>query len=166
MRKKLLLLSLMAGPLLVYSADQGKKPASHIQEEIRIVSDEAQAPKLDAEEEKVDVPFIKVQKKAEFPGGMKNLSNYLEENLRYPQQALNDSIEGRIIVKFTVRKDGSISDIKVIRPVHPLLDEEAIRVVKEMPKWIPAQSNGKDVSSYFTLPVRFTISPEVGNDKK
>lgn len=152
MKKKLLLLSLMTGPLLVYSADQGKEPASPVQEEIRAVDKILIEKEIAKEKEQV---YIKVEKKAEFPGGNKKLSDYIKGNLKYPPQALDEGVEGVVLVKFIIKADGSIEDARVLRGVHPLLDEEALRSVKGMPKWIPAQNHGKDVSSYFTLPIIF-----------
>lgn len=154
MKKELLLLSLMAGSLLAYSADQ--KNASPVREEV-IVATEEMPRTEDMGEEDEDQVFVIVEKKAEFPGGQKNLMEYLRENIKYPEKALDKSLEGRVYVKFTIKKDGSIDEIKVIRSADPILDEEAIRVVKNMPKWIPAQHNGKDVNSTYTLPITFHI---------
>jgi len=165
MKKKLLLLSFLAGSLVAYSADQEKKPASRIQEEITVVEDKLpQTPTEYTEEE--SVPLVKVQKKAEFPGGKNKLMEYLIGNIKYPEEAANKSIEGTVLVKFVVKKDGYVDNINVLRGVDPILDEEAIRVVKNMPKWIPAQNAGKDVASYFTLPIRFSIGSEDKSDKK
>lgn len=165
MKKKLLLLSFMAGPLLVYSADQEKEIAPPVQTKIKIAEPRQIMDEEEDEEESNQVHVV-VEKKAEFPGGHKKLMEYLRENIKYPEQALAKSIVGRVFVKFTIKKDGSIDDIKVIRSADPLLDEEAIRVVKNMPNWIPAQMRGKDVSSTYTLPILFNIRSEGGTDKK
>ena len=148
MKKKLLLLSFMAGPLLVYSADQEKEIAPPVQTKIKIAEPRQIMDEEEDEEESNQVHVV-VEKKAEFPGGNKKLMEYLRENIKYPEQALAKSIVGRVFVKFTIKKDGSIDDIKVIRSADPLLDEEAIRVVKNMPNWIPAQMRGKDVRSTY-----------------
>ena len=165
MKKKLLLLSFMAGPLLVYSADQEKEIAPPVQTKIKIAEPRQIMDEEEDEEESNQVHVV-VEKKAEFPGGNKKLIEYLRENIKYPEQALAKSIVGRVFVKFTIKKDGSIDDIKVIRSADPLLDEEAIRVVKNMPNWIPAQMRGKDVSSTYTLPILFNIRSEGGTDRK
>ena len=91
---------------------------------------------------------------ASFPGGKDSLSAYLKENLRYPQSAIKDSVEGEVRIRFSVRPDGSISNVKVVSSVDPRLDEEAIRVVQSMPKWKPA-SDGENTP--FVLPIRFTL---------
>lgn len=104
-----------------------------------------------------EVP-VKVMKKAEFPGGMKELQAFLSNNLVYPKEAIEAGIEGKVFVDFVVGKDGSIRDVQVRRHVHPLLDAEAIRVVKSMPNWKPAENYGEPVSSRFTLPLSFSFS--------
>lgn len=110
------------------------------------------------EEDYGEVPVMKVMKKAEFPGGMKELQAFLSNNLVYPKEAISAGIEGRVIVFFVVGRDGSIRDIEVKRASHPLLDAEAVRVVKSMPRWKPAENNGKPVASYYTLPISFYFS--------
>lgn len=154
MKKKLLLLSLMTGPLLAYSADMEIVTESPVQEEIKV----AEPRHVTDEDEDIDYVYKIVEKKAEFPGGQRKLMEYLKKNVKYPKLALDKSIEGRVLVKFTIKKDGTIDDIRVIKGVDSILDEEAIRVVKNMPKWIPAQHNGKDVSSTFILPISFRLS--------
>ncbi len=96
-----------------------------------------------------------VDKKALFPGGSDSLKSFIERNLCYPH--LLDCVEGSVIVRFIVEKDGSISDVKVIRSIEPLVDDEAVRVVRSMPKWIPAEKDGKAVRSRLMLPVKFGL---------
>ena len=153
MKKKLLLLSLMTGPLLAYSADMEIVTESPVQEEIKV----AEPRHVTDEDEDIDYVYKIVEKKAEFPGGQRKLMEYLKKNVKYPKLALDKSIEGRVLVKFTIKKDGTIDDIRVIKGVDSILDEEAIRMVKNMPKWIPAQHNGKDVNSTFMLPISFRL---------
>ena len=153
MKKKLLLLSIMTGPLLAYSADMEIVTESPVQEEIKV----AEPRHVTDEDEDIDYVYKIVEKKAEFPGGQRKLMEYLKKNVKYPKLALDKSIEGRVLVKFTIKKDGTIDDIRVIKGVDSILDEEAIRVVKNMPKWIPAQHNGKDVNSTFMLPISFRL---------
>ncbi len=110
-----------------------------------------------AEEELV----IVVAKKAEFIGGNEEMIKFLSENVKYPEDVLQANekganIHGRVYVKFVVEKDGSISDVEVVRSVHPSLDAESVRVVKLMSgKWTPATERGKPVRSMFTLPFVF-----------
>lgn len=110
------------------------------------------------EEKDDDVPLVKVQKKAEFPGGPEKLKEYLKKNLSYPDIAREEGVEGKVFVKFVVSKNGTIKDVKVIRSVDPLLDKEAIRVVSQMPNWTPAEQHNKPCASYFTLPVNFVLN--------
>ena len=101
-----------------------------------------------------------MEEMASFPGGSAACMKYIADHLRYPETTVNGHIEGRIILGFTVNEDGSLSDIKVMRSLTPALDEEAIRVVKSMPKWNPAKQNGKAVKSKYTVPVVFRLQKE------
>jgi len=96
-----------------------------------------------------------VDKKAEFPGGDRALLKFIEENLECPIQSMDASVQGRVFVKFVVEKTGEITNIEVVRVVHKSLDEEAVKLVKKMPKWQPAEISNTPVRSYFTLPVNF-----------
>ena len=80
------------------------------------------------------------------------------ENIKYPEQAMKEGIQGRVTVRFIVEKDGSISDVKPILSVHPLLNKEAVRVVESMPKWSPGKQNGKPVRVRFNVPVMFKLN--------
>ena len=93
----------------------------------------------------------------QYPGGMPELMQYLAKNIKYPIQAQKKGIEGRVTVRFIVEKDGSISNVTVVRHIHPLLDKEAVRVIKAMPKWSPGMLNGKPVRVKFNIPVAFRL---------
>ena len=93
----------------------------------------------------------------EFPGGSEALRNYLIENLRYPEQAKKDGVEGRVVVLFTVTEDGSILNVEVSQGIGSGCDEEAIRVVKAMPKWKPAIKDGKPAAGQYALPISFRL---------
>ncbi len=108
--------------------------------------------KLDADE-----VFQVVEKMPEFPGGNAELMNYLRENIRYPQKAMEDSIQGRVIVQFVVTKTGAISNATIIRGVSPELDAEALRVINAMPAWTPGEQRGQAVNVKFTLPIQFRL---------
>lgn len=114
-----------------------------------------------AEEEILEPVRVVAVKKAEFIGGNEEMIKFLSENVKYPEDVLQANekganIHGRVYVKFVVEKDGSISDVEVIRSVHPSLDAESVRVVKLMSgKWTPATERGKPVRSKFTLPFVF-----------
>ena len=90
-----------------------------------------------------------------FPGGPTALMKYIKDNIRYPEECQEGAATGRVIVGFTVNEDGSLSDVKVMRSVSPPIDNEAIRVVKSMPKWTPGKLNGKVVKVKYTVPVIF-----------
>lgn len=106
------------------------------------------------EEEK---PFDIVEQMPTFPGGDAALMSWLSKNIKYPAIAEENGVQGRVIVRFVVGKDGSISQVQVVRSVDPSLDKEAMRVVKAMPKWIPGKQNGQAVRVWFTLPVTFQL---------
>lgn len=95
-----------------------------------------------------------IDKMPQFKGGVDALVRYMERNLRYPKK-LDNSITGRVRVRFVVTKDGSIDKAEVVESVHPEMDKEALRVVKKMPKWIPGEKEGEPVSVYFTIPILF-----------
>jgi len=98
-----------------------------------------------------------VEEQAEFPGGMAALKQYLANNIKYPEVALEMGIGGKCYLKFVVSTSGNISNVKVVKGVPDCkeCDEEAMRVVKGMPNWAPAKNNGKAVNSYYNLPVTF-----------
>ena len=99
----------------------------------------------------------------EFPGGTEKLLEFLKENIHYPKIAEENGIQGRVVVTFVVEKDGSIGKAKIVKSVDPSLNEEAIRVLKLLPKWKPAMLNGKPVRSKYTVPITFRL-PESNED--
>jgi len=101
--------------------------------------------------------FEFVEQMPEFPGGMEKLNRYLSEKIRYPDEARMANVQGRVIVRFVVNENGEISDVKVQRGIGGGCDEEAVRVVKNMPKWKPGKQNGRAVPVYFTLPIAFRL---------
>ena len=109
------------------------------------------------EEKKEEEIFVAVEQPAEFPGGQAALMKWLSQNIRYPEAAQQNDIQGRVIVKFVVEKDGSIGQASIVKGVDKDLDREALRVVKKMPKWQPGKNNGVAVRSYFNLPVTFKL---------
>ena len=101
--------------------------------------------------------FMVVEKMPEFPGGTAELMKFLQQNIKYPEQAQKDSIQGRVIVQFTIKKTGEVSNATVIRSVSPELDAEAIRVINAMPLWTPGEQKGEPVNVKFTLPIQFRL---------
>ena len=101
--------------------------------------------------------FYVVERTPEFPGGMGELMKFLQRNVKYPTAAQQAGIQGKVVVEFTVKKDGSVADIKVIRSVNPELDAEAMRVISVMPKWKPGEQRGTPVDARFDLPINFHL---------
>ena len=114
-------------------------------------------PPKEEEEEATEEIFVVVEDQPEFPGGMSALMKFLGDNIRYPVIAQENGIQGRVITNFVVERDGSITDVQVVRGQDPSLDKEAVRVIKTMPKWKPGQQRGKAVRVRFTLPVVFRL---------
>jgi protein TonB len=98
--------------------------------------------------------------KAEFPGGEKNLANWLKKNLNYPVAALNYEIQGTVYVEFVVLLNGYVDSVKIIKSAHPILDKEVIDVVKKMPRWKTGVKNYEQVNTSVILPVAFKIENE------
>ena len=98
-----------------------------------------------------------VEQMPEYPGGLTALMNYLRTNTRYPTAAIRDGIQGRVFVSFIVEPNGSVSNAKLVRRVDPSLDQEALRVVAEMPKWIPGKQHGAAVRVKYNVPVTFKL---------
>ena len=101
--------------------------------------------------------FEVVEQMPSFPGGQAALFEFLSKNIRYPVVAEENGIQGRVIVTFVVERDGSITDVRVVKSVDPSLDKEAVRVTKSMPHWNPGMQNGGPVRVKFTLPVTFRL---------
>lgn len=112
---------------------------------------------VEVEDEGERTIFTVVEEQSSFPGGMEALSKYLSENLKYPPQAKETGTQGKVFVTFVVEKDGSITDVRVLRDIGSGCGEEAVRVVKSMPKWKPAKQRGKTVRQQFNLPVNFQL---------
>lgn len=97
--------------------------------------------------------------KPQYPGGEAALMQYIASAIQYPAEAINANVQGRVIIQFIVEKDGSVSEVKVVRGRHSALDEEAVRVVKNIPeKFIPGKANGEVVRCWFILPISFKLN--------
>ena len=101
--------------------------------------------------------FIDYEQMPQFRGGQAALMKFLQENIVYPPEAAKDSIQGRVVVKFVIDQVGNVGAVEVVRSVHELLDAEAVRVVKTLPRFTPGRLRGKAVSMWYTLPVTFTL---------
>jgi protein TonB len=101
--------------------------------------------------------FDTVEQMPEYPGGMQAMIAFLQTNMKYPEDAAKQKVEGRVMVQFIVETDGSISDVHVAKQVFPSLDAEAIRVVQAMPKWTPGKEKGNVVRVKYNLPIVFRM---------
>lgn len=113
---------------------------------------------VEIEEEDEDQIFDVVEESPEFPGGMAALNKYFRENVKYPVMAQEMNIQGKVFVKFTVWKDGTVRDVQVVRSADKSLDKEAMRLVSSMPRWKPGKQRGKAVNCKFTVPVTFKLA--------
>ena len=109
--------------------------------------------------------FMVVEEMPEFPGGMGECMKWLGQNIKYPAEAKEKGVEGRVIVQFVVEKDGTITNTKVVRGVDPDLDAEALRVVNQSPKWKPGMQKGEAVRVKYTLPIMFKLSGDSSDSK-
>ena len=132
--KKLILLLLMAGCCLM-TANAQKTVVSQTDQKV----------------------FDTVEQMPEYPGGMQAMIEFLQTNMKYPDDAAKQKVEGRVMVQFVVETDGSVSDVHVAKQVFPSLDAEAIRVVQAMPKWTPGKEKGKVVRVKYNLPIVFRM---------
>ncbi len=104
-----------------------------------------------------DEIFLVVEQQAEFPNGQAALFQWLKDNMQYPETAKQNKVEGKIITRFVIEKNGDLNGATVLRGVDASLDKEALRLLSTMPKWKPGKQRGNDVRSYFTLPVEFKL---------
>ena len=114
-------------------------------------------PVMKKEEPKEPEIFVVVEEMPTFPGGDKALYEFLAKNIKYPAVAKDNGIEGKVYIKFVVNEDGSVSQVQLARGIGGGCDEEAMRVVKDMPKWKPGKQRGKNVKVWYTLPVYFKL---------
>ena len=101
--------------------------------------------------------FQVVECMPEFPGGMKRCMDFIQKEMRYPEEAKNAGIQGRVILQFIIEKDGTPAQPRIVRSVHPLLDKEALRIIRQMPKWTPGKQDGKPQRVLYTIPISFRL---------
>jgi len=116
-----------------------------------------EAPEIEEEEIVEEEVFLSVEENPEYPGGPAKLLEYVQKNLKYPMMARESDIQGRVFVGFVVEKDGSISNVKVLRGIGGGCDEEAVRVVQSLPKFKPGKQRGNPVRVQYTLPIVFKL---------
>jgi len=109
------------------------------------------------EQKKGDV-FMVVEEMPEYPGGLDGLKSFIVENVKYPEQAKKNKVEGKVFVSFVIDEQGNVTNAKVVRAVNPELDKEALRVVNKMEKWTPGKQKGENVKVQYTLPIQFALN--------
>ncbi len=109
--------------------------------------------------------FTSIEQMPEFPGGLPALRSFLISKLRYPEDAMDDNIQGTVRVRFIVNETGQVQNAEVIQHVNGSCDREALRVVRAMPDWKPGMHNGKAVKVFYTLPVTFRLAEDVDTTK-
>ena len=112
-----------------------------------------------------DAVFVVVEKSPEFPGGNDSLYAFIGRNIKYPEMAKKNKIEGRVFVTFVVEKDGQVSSAKILRDIGGGCGEEALRVVNSMPKWKPGTQRGNPVRVQFNLPIMFQLQKQTSDSK-
>ena len=147
--------------------DNGKRSEYDVVEKVenKIVVDHDADPIPSQQSKTDDEVFQIVDQMPEFPGGEKALLNFIAENIVYPQSAKDKNISGRVFLSFVIDKDGSVTDVKVMRGIDKECDAEAMRVVKAMPKWKPGMNEGKPVRVSYMLPISFQLKDDVGKGK-
>jgi len=99
--------------------------------------------------------YINIDQMPIFPGGEQKLLDYIYKNLKYPESAIKNNIQGKVIVRFLVTKTGRVDSVDVVRPLYPVCDREAVRVIRTFPKFIPGKQEGKIISVWYTIPIVF-----------
>ncbi len=151
MRTKLsILLILICSELSIHAQDSNKSLDSLVE----VITDNSEGMNSQSEDDPI---FTIVEVMPEYSGGLDSLMQYLVRNIEYPSAAKKNLISGIVYVQFVVFKTGDVGNVKVIRGIGAGCDEEAVRVVKEMPKWNPGTQRGKEVNVLYTLPVRYVL---------
>ena len=146
---------------MITVVDNNEEIESEIDIDVNVEEDEPIEPTvpIDIIEDEIveEVPFIIVENMPTFPGGEKKMLEYVAKNVKYPQLAKEVGTQGRVFVSFVVEKDGSITNVTILRGIGSGCDEEAIRVVKSMPKWNPGLQCGRAVRVSCNLPINFKL---------
>ena len=146
---------------MITVVDNNEEIESEIDIDVNVKEDEPIEPNfiIDIPEENIEeeLPFIIVENMPTFPGGEKKMLEYVAKNVKYPQLAKEVGTQGRVFVSFVVEKDGSITNVTILRGIGSGCDEEAIRVVKSMPKWNPGLQCGRAVRVSCNLPINFKL---------
>ena len=125
--------------------------------DVVISINEVEVAKVEEPEEEQILCYVVVETQPEFPGGEKELMKYIKDNLKYPVISQENGVEGRVVVRFVVNKQGEATDVEILKGLDSACDKEAIRVIESMPQWIPGERGGRAVDVYYTLPVMFKL---------
>jgi len=150
-----LLFTVLAIALTLFACSNTSQPAhkaTTLSKSLQAVATKANPAQADTSK-----VFMVVEKMPEYPGGVKALMQYLATHIKYPAEARKAGVQGRVFVNFIVEKDGSISHVKVLKGIGYGCDKEAVKAVKNMPRWIPGQQKGKPVRVSYNLPVKFSL---------
>ena len=153
-------LTLVVAPLLLALAASAQTPPVHqVQVQQATIQEEAADDAVPMEEQTTDGPLTFAEVMPTFPGGEAAYKSYLQKNIVYPASAREANIRGKVFLEFVVEKDGSITNVKTLRGISgaPELENEALRVVKAMPKWIPGKQAGQVVAVVMHLPIAFEL---------
>lgn len=150
----------MAFPLLVlYSSLTFTPLATHTSGRVGVLCDTITPKKIIAVPyEKIVTPQDTADSEAQFPGGQKALLTFIYRHLDYPDEAVSDSIEGTMSVRFMVQKDGKVGNITIIKSLHKACDDAVVKVIRALPRFIPAKKKGKPIASAYLVPIRFRLN--------
>ena len=141
------------GDTMMYSVD----PFSFSADKFKLKIIAAEDAPVHVLEKDNDTVFQIVEQMPEFPGGVEALMKYISENVKYPQEAKDKNISGRVVLGFVIEKDGSVNEVKVLRGIGGGCDDEAVRVIKTMPKWKPGRQKGEPVRVFYQIPINFKL---------
>ena len=144
MKKICVLTIILLGSGSLYSQDKPDKYTAFIKDGIEYKTDGKDT-------------IVIVDPMPEFKGGKEKLVEYMSNNVKYPKTALKDKVEGKVLVSFIVASDGTIEDTKILKGIRQDLDNEALRVIKKMPKWLPGKQHGKAIRVSYSLPINFRL---------
>lgn len=157
MKRALLLLLLSLPSLAIFAQQTPPAPKKDPDAEIKAISP-VEAEDLQAQKHPdTSKIYTSVDQQPEFPGGVAAFQRYLAVNIRYPAKAFEEKKQGRVFVQFVIDREGAPIDVKIVRSVSSELDAEALRVVKNSPKWLPGKQSGVPVKVYYTIPINFYL---------
>ena len=161
-----LILTSVALIMLLFSCGDSEREDAATTANDNTESAATRAEKSDSKKELTGKVYEIVDQMPEYPGGLTALMNYLRANIRYPEAAQKAGIEGRVVVSFIVEPNGSVSNVEIVRSVDTDLDQEALRVVRQMPKWKPGKHDGSTVRFKYHLPIKFKQGESKPSEKK